>query len=123
MSGSWRGFDQRVFLTEAEWSTYNRRPPVRYAAKVLATRERVCEVCGRGDDPKKLQASHKVPFLKGVRQFGLTPEWLDGSENLVWACKVGCNKGAELTDVGIHQLLGQRNFTLPDYILTKAGKV
>jgi hypothetical protein len=98
MSKNWSGFDGRVFLTDAEFETYKRRPPVRYSYKGHPrTVDNLCEVCGLPPlVGNVLQSSHKIPFIKGVQIFGLTPEWLDLPQNLVWAHRVTCNKSVEI---------------------------
>jgi hypothetical protein len=92
---SWRTeFADRMFLLEEEWRTYLRRPPVRYT-ELPATDW--CENCGdAGTDQNPLQRSHRIPFVAGVRYLALTPTFLDGSINLVWAHRKRCNKELEL---------------------------
>ncbi|WP_431865493.1 hypothetical protein [Microbacterium paraoxydans] len=91
------GFDGRVFLTDSEHQTYLRRRPVRYVRKVIPASES-CSVCGEdGSVENPLQVAHIVPFGLGVVHFKLTPEWLDGAENLRWAHRRVCNKAAELS--------------------------
>jgi hypothetical protein len=75
-------FDGRKFLTDAQWETYMRRAPVRYACRTAKPKPDACEVCGMPwtlDNPP--QASHCVPFGIGVRIYRLTPDLLDNSEN------------------------------------------
>lgn len=94
----WQGFDGRKFLTDAEYATYCRRLPVRYAAKGAGPKPEVCSVCGHPAAPgNPLQAAHRVPFNAGILRYRLTPDWLDSSENLLWAHRQGCNKKAELS--------------------------
>lgn len=91
------GFDGRAFLTDSEHQTYLRRRPVRYVRKVIPASES-CSVCGEdGSVENPLQVAHIVPFGLGVVHFKLTPEWLDGAENLRWAHRRVCNKAAELS--------------------------
>ena len=98
MNKTWMGFEGRVFLTDEEHATYLRRPPVRYAAKGMSDKPTECDICGLPERPlNTLQASHLIPFTSGWRDFWLTPDYLDQRENLVWAHKKGCNKGAELS--------------------------
>lgn len=105
-SGSWLGFDGRMFLTEEEHQTYLRRPPVRYASRDIGKKPVRCEVCGEeANDGNPLQASHRVPFTLGVVKFKLTPEWLDGEHNLVWAHRKICNKGVEISEEDIPKYL------------------
>ena len=87
------GFDGRTFLTEEEWRTYLRRKPVRYIRR--ATRE-FCEICGGGRDAENpFQHAHRIGFDIGVVRLALTPEFLDGEQNLVTAHRATCNKSAE----------------------------
>lgn len=79
------GFDGRVFLLEHEWLTYMRRMPVRYIRREYSD---TCSICGKpaeADNP--LEHSHIIGFLVGVRDFGLTPEYLDSEANTVCAHK------------------------------------
>jgi len=105
----WLGFDGRTFLTAQEHETYCRRMPVRYAAKNLTTARDICFKCGGLASPKNpIQVAHIVPFGVGITRFRLTPEWLDGSHNLVWAHKRGCNKGCEISVNEIPRYLKQK---------------
>lgn len=100
------GFEGRVFLTDTEHATYLKRMPVRYPRKGMRPTNGTCDVCGEPEEPdNKLQVAHKVPFGKGVSIYKLTPEWLDGDHNLVWAHTRKCNKSAELSHNEIIQLL------------------
>jgi hypothetical protein len=93
------GFDGRIFLHDYEHETYLRRMPVRYIRHKLPD---CCAVCGKPSEiGNPLQASHLIPFIKGVRQFKLTPEFLDRKENIVSAHRLACNKSAELSDAQI----------------------
>lgn len=56
-------------------------------------------------DENSLQASHLVAFLRGVREFWLTPEWLDGPFNLIWAHKRNCNKAAEIPGANVAEYM------------------
>jgi len=104
----WQGFDGRMFLTDAEHETYKRRPPVRYSARGLPPGDGACSVCGLAATPANpLQAAHLVPFGLGVAVYALTPEWLDGAANLVWAHRAKCNKAAELSRDEIEALIGR----------------
>lgn len=106
MSKNWFGFDDRIYLTDYEYATYLRRPPVRYASKNIKMHSDICEICGeRFTEDNPAQVSHKIPFLKGVMNFRLTPDFLDSPENLVWAHRKLCNKKAELSDKEIIQVL------------------
>ena len=106
MSRKWQGFDGRQFLTDEEYSTYLRRPPVRYSARDAPPKPDCCSVCGKPfSDENPAQVAHRIPFGRGLRRFRLTPEWLDRSDNLVWAHRGKCNKMAELSDDEIFDLL------------------
>ena len=102
----WLGFDNRMFLTPEEHLVYKRRPPVRYSARGMNGHNGICEVCGESfTDNNPAQVSHRIPFTKGVIGFGLTPDWLDSTQNLRWAHRKGCNKLVELSDAQIKQYL------------------
>lgn len=61
-----KGFDGRVFLTEAEHETYMRRMPVRY---VKHKEEAVCCVCGLpGTATNPLENAHRIPFGLGGQE-------------------------------------------------------
>lgn len=90
------GFDGRVFLHDYEHETYLRRMPVRYIKHKLSD---CCAICGKpAETGNPLQASHLIPFGKGIKIFKLTPEFLDRAENIVPAHRTTCNKAAELSD-------------------------
>jgi hypothetical protein len=57
---------------------------------------------------KPLQAAHLIPFGVGIIRFWLTPEWLDGPDNLIWAHKRKCNKEAEIPASQIVEYLKQK---------------
>lgn len=106
----WLGFDGRVFLTKEEHETYCRRLPVRYAAKNLGTKRVICSKCGKPatlENP--LQAAHLIPSGAGIMRFWLTPDWLDGPDNLIWAQKRKCNKEAEIPASQIVEYLKQKS--------------
>lgn len=72
----------------------------------MAPHKGVCEVCGdppTNDNP--LQSAHKVPYMRGVIFWKLTPEWLDNPSNLVWAHRRLCNQHVELSDDEVRELL------------------
>lgn len=97
------GFDGRRFLSEPEWRTYIRRKPVRYIRK---RKDRVCEICGQPettDNP--LQSAHLIGFEVGIIYLALTPEFVDGDENIVTAHRRDCNRKVELDLVGSCQRL------------------
>lgn len=90
-----KGFDGRVFLTDAEHETYMRRMPVRYVKHKKAL---VCCVCGLpGTATNPLENAHRIPFCLGVRKFKLTPDYLDSTENIVTAHRAVCNKACEMS--------------------------
>lgn len=95
---AWVGFDNRIFLNEYEKETYKRRAPVRYSSKGF-TKSNICEICfleETNDNP--LQVSHKIPFIKGVIEYGFTPDFLDLHSNLMTAHRKICNKKVEYSD-------------------------
>lgn len=97
------GFEGRVFLTEAEHSTYLRRLPSRVNHK---HRKELCEVCHKPAAPgNPLETSHVIPFAVGVVQFKLTPEFLDGAHNLKTAHKKMCNKAVEVDKEGAKKII------------------
>lgn len=111
MSEKYKGFDGRKFLYETEWETYKRCPPVRYTKfkEKLIT----CEICGlSGTKENPLQWAHKIPFIKGVIVFGLTPDFLSKRENFKIAHRKNCNKACELTDEIIKKNIG----ILPNFL-------
>ena len=78
-----KGFDDRIFLTAAEWDTFCRRKPVRYIHK---RKEPVCQVCGLPATPNDpLQNAHIISFDVGVIDLALTPDSLDSDANIVSA--------------------------------------
>ena len=90
------GFEDRDFLTKGEWQTYLKRMPVRYIKK---KKTEVCEICHKPptqDNP--LENSHIIPFIKGIVDFALTPDFLDKDKNIISAHKRECNKSAELNN-------------------------
>ena len=110
------GFDGRIFLTEAEYQTYLRRMPVRYIRKKHAP---VCAVCGLpGTTDNPLQHSHLIGFHRGITRFGLTPDYLDGHNNIVSAHRTTCNAKAEMSDAEVLTHLEGLGLTLPAYLVT-----
>jgi hypothetical protein len=110
------GFGDRLFLEEAEWRTYCRRKPVRY---IRSPKEAICNVCGGGatvDNP--LQSAHIIGFDMGVIDLGLTPNFLDGDNNIVTAHRRTCNAQSELdlpaAMVRLRELFGVKE--LPRYL-------
>ena len=109
------GYGDRVWLTPDEWETYRRRPPVRYNAALLKKarlRGDACAHCGTSDGT--LQLAHRVPFIVGVIQWGLTPDWLDRPENLAMAHRGSCNNALELDDEQIAELLHAAGINIAD---------
>lgn len=101
------GFDGRMFLTRSEWMLYRRRHPVRYIKK---KKQKVCSVCEQAElHENSLQWAHRIPFIRGVVQLALTPEFLDSEENLVTAHKKECNKASELDLVDSMGLLHSKS--------------
>jgi hypothetical protein len=100
-----KGFEGRIFLLDYEWETYQKRMPVRYIKKRHAN---LCQICGKPptqDNP--LQNAHKIPFIKGVNKYRLTPDFLDRDENIVCAHRKKCNSLAEMTDEEISDYLSK----------------
>jgi hypothetical protein len=104
-----KGFGDRIFLTIEEHATYSRRMAVRFARKNMPPHNSICQVCNEKEtEDNPLQAAHKIPFTKGILKFYLTPDWLDGPHNLIWAHKRVCNKSAELKDDEIGEYLKKK---------------
>jgi hypothetical protein len=97
-------FDDRVFLTEHEHAAYLRRAPVRFIRG--RKHEIKCAHCGKPAQPdNKLQHAHRIPFLKGVLEFGLTPDFLDAHVRIVSAHARKCNDEVEWSSLAICQHL------------------
>jgi hypothetical protein len=108
-------FGDNVFLTEAEWRTYNKRMPVRYIRKRKHTL--VCFVCGNpAQEGDPLEHSHRIGFNFGIKRLGLTPDWLDRHENIVSAHRTECNASAELSVKDAAAYLRSLGFDHPDYL-------
>jgi hypothetical protein len=96
------GFDGRPFLTESEWRTYLRRPPVRRGyiqfRKIRGNApKKKCAACGKRETQQNpLQAAHRINALNGVRYLALTPDFLDEPDRLVWAHRKQCNSRVEM---------------------------
>ncbi len=89
------GFDGRVFLSEAEWETYKKRKPVRYIKK---KKPELCEICDEPEESNNpFENSHLIGFGLGITYLGLTPEYVDGYDNIVSAHRKECNSKAELS--------------------------
>lgn len=106
------GFDDRVFLTEQEWQTYLRRPPVRYISHKKGA---ACEACGSTSNP--LEHSHVIGFLMGVKLLALTPDWLDRRENIRTGCRGACNASFQLSYSEAVQSLKDMGLELPAFAL------
>lgn len=105
MAAGSRGFDGRVFLTDDEWATYMRRLPVRY---IRGKHSDVCHHCGLpATDSNPMQHCHLIPFVIGIRQYRLTPDFLDSGDNIVSAHRKGCNKAVELSEAGVREYLAR----------------
>jgi len=99
------GFDNRRFLTEAEWQTYCRRKPVRYIRK---QRGLTCWVCGQAATAANpFQNAHIISFDLGVIELALTPDFLDSDANIVTAHRIACNKATELDLCAAMEYLGK----------------
>lgn len=109
------GFDGRMFLHDYEWKTYMRRMPVRYIRN--KRHAEVCDVCGLpGTEENPLEHSHRIGFLVGVRDFGLTPDYLDSHSNIVSAHKRVCNASAELSRGDVAAYLQSIGASIPKYL-------
>lgn len=118
------GFEGRVWLTVEEWMTYRRRAAVRYPQKlrpeVVARDGESCSACG-ADDGRPIQLAHCVPFKIGLIDFGLTPEWLDGKDNLCLAHQGSCNDSVECKIGEIPRLLISKGLKLEDSPVVSSG--
>lgn len=109
------GFDNRIFLTEEEWKTYNRRKPVRYIKK---KKTNFCEICNKpAEEGNPFENSHLIGFGLGVTYLGLTPEYVDGDNNIVCAHRKICNSKAELDlHASCKELKSRGVKSLPKYL-------
>ena len=104
---SWVGFSGRKYLFDYEHETYLKRPPVRYSARNVILKS-TCEICGGKETvDNKFQISHKIPFIKGIIDYKLTPDFLDSPEYLMTAHRKICNKKAEMSESDIIEFLNQ----------------
>lgn len=109
------GFDNRIFLTEAEWNTYKRRKPVRYIRKKKSELCEICEKPSEKDNP--IQNSHIIGFNLGIIYLALTPEYVDNYENILSAHRKQCNSTAELSLLNSCKELKNRGVKqLPSYL-------
>lgn len=115
-------FNGQIWLNDAEWKTYLKRMPVRYLKlkKQLIDRDGAdCAICGKPETiDQPLQIAHKIGFRIGVIGFGLTPDYLDGIDNVALAHRGKCNNKVELSPL----LIGQRLLNL-DLHLEKSPAV
>lgn len=123
------GFKGRVWLTVCEWETFRRRVAVRFPQhlrKALEERDGLrCVVCGldEQDGRPRLQLAHRVPFKIGVVDWGLTPDWLDGKENLGLAHVGACNDRFELLKSEIPEHLRKNGHNLDESPSVAAGMI
>jgi len=110
------GFDGRMFLTETEWNTYQRRQAVRFTEQSLKAKK--CEVCGKPKAKKNpLQLAHRISFYHGVHFLGLTPDYMDGPTNLGTAHRKNCNKKMELGLAdSLRSLMAKKVRELPPFL-------
>src|SRR5438445_13659975 len=90
------GFGRRPFLTESEWRTYLKRPPVRRGyiqfRKIRGNEAKKCAACAKREfERNPLQAGYRINALNGVRYLALTQDFLDEAGRLVWAHMKECN--------------------------------
>jgi len=70
--------------------------PVRYIRgkqreRIFERDKHRCRDCGN-DRLRDLTVAHIVPYRDGILKGGFTPIFLNRDENLVVACRKGCNK-------------------------------
>ena len=118
------GFGGRAWLTIEEWETYKRRPAVRYPQKlrpaVIARDGEGCSICN-SNDGRPIQLAHHVPFKVGLLDFGLTPDWLDGVDNLRLAHQGACNDLVECSFGEVPQLLLSLGLNLQESPVVRSG--
>lgn len=123
------GYGGRAWLSLTEWETYRRRVAVRYPqktrAQVVARDGEFCSICGGDDDSgtRPIQLAHRVPFKLGVVDWGLSPDWLDGLENLCLAHRGACNDEAELKTAQIPAHLRGLGLKIDDSPALSSGLV
>jgi len=69
-----------------------------------------------------MQLAHRVPFKIGVVDWGLTPDWLDGADNLCLAHVGNCNDRAELSNLEVEKHLRASGFDLADSPAVASGE-
>lgn len=74
------------------------RYPQSHRARVVARDGAGCSTCDETceDLLRPIELAHRIPFKVGVVDWGLTPDWLDGVDNLCLAHRGACNDRAEL---------------------------
>lgn len=108
-------FENRIFLLETEYETYMRRMPVRYIRHPVS---KVCAVCGQeGTAENPIQKAHLIPFNSGIKEFKLTPDFLDRRENIVAAHRNFCNKKAEMSEQAISEFVYQLKENPPKRVI------
>lgn len=119
-------FQGRPWLSLEEWETYRRRAPVRYPSKlkdeIIEKCGLTCAVCKDKNVPEKdLQIAHHVPFMAGVVDWGLTPQWLDSEWNVCLAHSKTCNNEFGLDPQGVPAFLEEQGLNLRDSQPFKQG--
>ena len=109
------GFGDAIFLTEAEWFTFRKHKPARHTHK---NKTNICAVCGLGSiQGKRFEGAHKIPLMKGMANFGLTPDYLNRDENIVTTHNGKCNAKAELSVIDSMKLMREWGIKeLPEYL-------
>lgn len=69
------GFAGQIWLTDEQWDTYRRVPPVRYVRHKLVTSNNSdsivqCFSCGKTDSIKNLQVAHLIGHSAGHKTSG-----------------------------------------------------
>jgi hypothetical protein len=92
-----------VFLPEEDLRVMRKwGVPVRYVRKWKPVLGSTCHFC-----PEESQnAAHKIPYMRGILVYGLTPTFLNRMENLLPTCRKH-NKQAELSDEEIVTIVEQ----------------
>ncbi|MDY3128089.1 MAG: hypothetical protein SOW59_08225 [Corynebacterium sp.] len=121
-------FDGAIWLTPEQWDTYRRCPPVRYVRQTLLSSiasdsQETCGVCLTKAPLSELQVAHRVGFTVGVIDWGLTPDWLNQSDNLMIAHRKVCNSAFELTPSDIARKLVELGIDYNDSPAVRSGLV
>lgn len=111
------GFAGQIWLTDEQWDTYRRVPPVRYVRHKLVTSNNSdsivqCFSCGKTDSIKNLQVAHLIGHSAGIVDWGLTPDWLESPDNLVFTHPGQCNNNVALSPEGIVERLSTLNLDI-----------